>query len=79
MQDLGDTVRGTGGFGSTRVKSGIDTGSNSEKNERTSEKNENEMVKNETLKGSDRNGSDRMKTDRNRKTTEGSSRLPRER
>ena len=74
VQDLGNTVRGTGGFGSTRVKSGNDTGSNSEKNERTGEKKENEVVKNETLKGNSR-----TRTDRSRKTTEGMSRLSRER
>ena len=85
VQDLGDTVYGTRGFGSTGVKSGNDTGQISEKknendeNERIGEKKENEMVKNETLKGSDRNGSYRTRTDRSRKTTEGSSRLSRER
>ena len=73
VQNLGNTVRGTGGFGSTRVKSGNDTGSNSEKNQRIG-KNENEKVKNETLKGSDR-----TRTNRSRKTTEGMSRLSQER
>ena len=31
LQDLEDTVRGSGGFGSTGVKSGNDTGSDSKK------------------------------------------------
>ena len=79
VQDLANTIHGTGGFGSTGVTSRNDTGSNSEKNERTGEKKENEMVKNETLKGNDRNGGGRTRTDRSRKTTEGTSRLSRER
>ena len=81
VQGLDDTVRGSGGFGSTGVKSGNDTGSISEKknengeNERTGEKKESED-KNETLKG--RIGSDRTRTEKKTKT-EGSSRLSRER
>ena len=76
VQGLGDTVRGSGGFGSTGVKSRKDTdekNETNEQNERTGEKKES-MDKNETLKGSDR-----TRTDRNRKTTEGTSRLSRER
>ena len=72
VQGLEDTVRGTGGFGSTRVKSGKDTG---EKNE-TNGKNERTEVKNETLKGS--SSGSRTRTER-KKTTETSSRLSRER
>ena len=80
VQDLDNTVRGSGGFGSTGVKSGNDTGSNSEKknengqNERTGEKKQS-MVKNETLKG--RMSGSRTRTEK-KKTTEGSSRLSRE-
>ena len=67
VQGLGETVRGSGGFGSTGVKLGNDTGRISEKNEsnrqneRTSEKKEN-MVKNETLKG--RHSGSRTRTKR---------------
>ena len=81
VQDLDNTVRGTGGFGSTGVNSRNDTGSSSEKknengeNERTGEKKENE-VKNETLKG--RFSGSRTRTVKKTKT-EGSSRLSRER
>ena len=81
VQGLDDTVRGSGGFGSTGVKSGNDTGRISEKrnekgkNERTGEKKERED-KNETLKG--RFGSNRTRTVKQMKT-EGSSRLSRER
>ena len=81
VHSLDDTVRGSGGFGSTGVKSGNDTGSSSEKknehgkNERIEEKNESED-KNETLKG--RIGKDGTKTVKKTKT-EGSSRLSRER
>ena len=65
VQGLEDTVRGSGGFGSTRVKSEDDTSRISEKmnendkNERTGEKKESED-KNETLKG--RLGKDRTRT-----------------
>ena len=82
VQALGDTVRGTGGFGSTGVKSRNDTGQISEKmnengkNERTGEKKENETDKNQTLKG--RNSGSRTRTEK-KKTTEGSSRLSHER
>ena len=85
VQDLDSTVRGTGGFGSTGVKSENDTGRNSEeketngKNERTEEKKESEMVKNETLKGGKRNDSGRTRTEKKKTTTEASSRLSRER
>ena len=81
VQCLDDIVRGTGGFGSTGVKSSNDTGRNSEEketngeNERTGEKKERED-KNETLKG--RIGSDRTRTVKKTKT-EGSSRLSCER
>ena len=81
VQGLDDTVRGSGGFGSTGVKSGNDTSQINEKkneigkNERTGEKNESDD-KNETLKG--RNSSGRMRTVKKTKT-EGSSRLSRER
>ena len=79
VQDLEDTVRGSGGFGSTGVKGKNDTGSSSDKkndngkNERTSEQKES-VVKNETLKG--RFGSSRTRTER-KKPTEGTSRLSR--
>ena len=81
VQGLDNTVRGTGGFGSTGVKSSNDTGRNSEEkemngeNERTGEKKERE-VKNETLKG--RFGSSRTRTVKKTKI-EGSSRLSLER
>ena len=81
VQGLDKTVRGSGGFGSTGVKSRNDTGSGSDKrnengeNERTGEKNESE-VKNETLKG--RFSGNRTRTEK-KTTTEGSSRLSRER
>ena len=77
VQDLGNIVRGSGGFGSTGVKSRNDTGQISErmnkkgKNERTEEKKESE-VKNETLKG--RMTSGRTRTKKKMKT-EGSSKL----
>ena len=82
VQDLSNTVRGTGGFGSIGVKSGNDTGSNSEKNETNvknerTEKKESEKVKNETLKG--KLGGSRTRADRSRKTTEGTSRVSQER
>ena len=78
VQGLGDTVHGSGGFGSIGVKSGNDTGSNSKRkemkgqNERAEEKKESE-VKNETLKG--RTSSGRTRTEK-KKTTEGSSSCP---
>ena len=81
VQDLDNTVRGSGGFGSTGVKSGNDTGSGSEKknengeNERTCKKKESE-VKNETLKG--RFSGSRTRIER-KKTTEALSRLSCER
>ena len=81
VQGLDGTVCGTGGFGSTRVKSRNDTSQNSRKNETNgenerTEKQESEKVKNETLKGS--NSSGRTRTDRNEMKTEGTSRLSRE-
>ena len=82
VQGLDSTVRGSGGFGSTGVKSRNDTGRISKeketngKNERTGEEKENEKVKNETLKGRIRGN--RTRTEK-KKTTEGSSRLSRER
>ena len=81
VQGLDNTVRGSGGFGSTRVKPGNDTGRISEKknekgeNERTGEKKES-ADKNETLKG--RIGSGRTRTVKKTKT-EGSSKLSCER
>ena len=78
VQGLGETVRGSGGFGSTGVKSGNDISQINEKmngngkNERTGEKKESETVKNETLKG--RFSENRTRTEK-KKTTEGSSRL----
>ena len=81
VQDLDNTVRGSGGFSSTGVKSGNDTGSSREKKnehgkiERIGEKKERE-VKNETLKG--RLSSSRTRTMKKTKT-EGSSKLSRER
>ena len=81
VQGLDNTVRGTGGFGSTGVKSRNDTGQIGEKknekdeNERTEVKKESED-KNETLRG--RIGSNRMRTEKKKKI-EGSSRLSRER
>ena len=62
VQDLNNTVRGTGEFGSTGVKSRNDIGQISEKNEsngqneRTGEKKESE-VKNETRSHTAQNGS----------------------
>ena len=81
VQGLDNTVRQTGGFGSTGVKPGNDTGKISEEkekngeNERTDEKKESED-KNETLKG--RNSGSRTRTVKKMKT-EGSSKLSRER
>ena len=81
---LEDTVRGTGGFGSTGVKKANDTGSSSDKknengeNERTGEQKES-AVKNETLKGRFGNVSGRTRTEKSRKPTEGTSKLSRER
>ena len=84
VQGLDDTVRGSGGFGSTRVKPENDTGRSSEKknkngqNERTGEQKESED-KNETLKGRKRNDSGRTRTEKKKTMTEGSSRLSPER
>ena len=81
VQGLNNTVHGSGGFGSTGVKFGNDTGSDSKKeetngeNERTEVKKES-MDKNETLKG--RFSGNRTRTEK-KKTTEASSRLSRER
>ena len=81
VQGLDNTVRGSGGFGNTGVKSEKDTGriiekmNGNGKNERTDEKKEC-ADKNETLKG--RIGSDRTRT-KKKKKTEGSSRLSQER
>ena len=73
VQDLEDTVCGLGGFGNTGLKAGNDTGQDREK-ERTGEKDS--ETKNETLKG---NSSGKTRTDKNRKKTEGTSRLTHER
>ena len=72
VQGLDDTVRGSGGFGSTGMKSGNDTGRINEKKNETG-KNERTVDKNETLKGRDRTEKGK------KKTTEGTSRLSRER
>ena len=78
VQGLNDTVHGSGGFGSTGVKSGNDIGSERKnengENERTGEKKES-VDKNETLKG--RIGNDRTRTEK-KKMTEASLRLSRE-
>ena len=73
VQGLGDTVRGVGGFGSTGVKGKNDT---DEKKE-TNDQKERTVDKNETLKG--KSSGNRTKTGTSRKTTEGTSRLSRER
>ena len=81
VQGLGDTVRGSGGFGSIGVKSRNDTSRISEKNEsngkneQTEEKKESK-VKNEIVKG--RFSGSRTRTEK-KKTTEGSLRLSRKR
>ena len=54
VQELDSTVRGSGGFGSTGIQSGNDTGTENIvtcKNERTEKEKGNEKAKNETLKG----------------------------
>ena len=73
VQGLGDTVRGVGGFGSTGVKGKNDT---DEKKE-TNDQKERTVDKNETLKG--KSSGNRTRTGTSRKTTEGTSRLSRER
>ena len=79
VSGLDDTVRGSGGFGSTGIESKNDTGTQigekemKMKKERTVEKN---MVKNETLTGST---SGKNRTDVKKTKTEVSSRLSRER
>ena len=78
VQGLEDIVRGSGGFGSTRVGEKKDTNEQKEmnaENEQTDEKND-EKVKNETLKGKDSNG--RQRIEKSRRTTKGSSRLSQE-
>ena len=80
VQGLGDTVRGSGGFGSTGVKGKNDTEVKKEMNdqkERTVEKEKERECKNETLKGS--SSGSRMRTRTNKKKTEGTSKLSRER
>ena len=89
VQGLGETVRGSGGFGSTGVKSAANyTGRNSvEKKHEVGQKErivEKEIVEqNETLKGLGKMGrmSGRTRTGmkQTKKTTEGTSRLSRER
>ena len=79
VSGLDETVRGSGGFGSTGIESKNDTGTQigekemKMKKERTVEKN---MVKNETLTGST---SGKNRTDVKKTKTEVSSRLSRER
>ena len=82
VRGLDETVRGTGGFGSTGMQLRNDTGTENIvtcKNERTEKEKGNEKAKNETLKG--RIGSLSGKGTKTRKKimTEGSSRLSRER
>ena len=89
VSGLGETIRGTGGFGSTGIESGNDTGNEANvqcKHERTGEeckekeKNEKAVKENETLKGLGRFSGHRNRTEKKqKKTTEGSSRLSRER
>ena len=73
VQALEETVRGAGGFGSTGVKGKNDTEVKNEMNDQ----NEQTVDKNETLKGS--SSGSRMRTEKNKKTTEGTSRLSRAR
>ena len=78
VQALEESVRGSGGFGSTGVNGKNDTEEKKEmevKNERTDDKND--EGKNETLKG--RFSSGKQRTEKNRKSAEGTSRLSRER
>ena len=82
VSELDSTVRGSGVFGSTGMQLGNDTGTENIvtcKNERTEKEKGNEKAKNETLKG--RIGSISGKGTKTGKkiTTEGSSRLSRER
>ena len=82
VSGLDSTVCGSGGFGSTRMQLGNDTGTKDIvtcKNERTEKEKEKEKAKNETLKG--RMGSFSGKGTKTGKkiTTKGSSRLSRER
>ena len=81
VQALDDIVCGVGGLGSTRVNEKNDTGEKKEMNGQNeqAEKKESGKVKNETLKGKGSSGS-RMRTEKiKKKTTEGSSKLSRER
>ena len=80
VQGLGDTVRGSGGFGSTGVKGKNDTDEKKgmiDQKERTVEKEKERKCQNETLKGE--TSGRRTRTEKNKKTTEGTSRLSRER
>ena len=82
VQGLDDTVRGTGGFGSTGMQLGNDTGKGKDvqcKNERTEKEKENEKAKNEALKGKFGRFSAKGTKTGKKTTTEGSSRLSRER
>ena len=81
VQGLDSTVRGTGGFGSTGMQSRNDAGNFEKKkkndtNERA-EENKNKEATNETL--TIQIDEKRVKTEGNKKKTEGSSRLSRER
>ena len=76
VQGLDQTVRGSGGFGSTGVKGKNDTEVKKEMNDQ----NERTVDKNETLKGSSSSSGSRTRTGtQSKKTTEGTSRLSRER
>ena len=72
VQGLEETIRGSGGFGSTGGERENDT----DEKKKMDEKNERTEDKNETLKGS---VSGRQRTEKSRKSTEGTSRLSRER
>ena len=82
VSGLDGTVRGTSGFGSTGIQSRNDTGEEKDvqcKNERTKKEKGNEKAKNETLKGRIDSISGKGTKTGKKKTTEGSSRLSRER
>ena len=73
VQGLEETIRGSGGFGRTKVNGQNDVDEEKvleSKNERTGKKEEED--KNETLKG---RSSGRQRTEKNKKSTEGTSKL----
>ena len=79
VQGLDNTVRGSGGFGSTGVKGKNDTEVKKERNDQNEQTVAKECKeKNETLKGSSSGSRTRAGT-KSKKTTEGTSRLSRER